>query len=83
MWDGQVLGCCINTWSNAGNAFDEGLSRVLKGERYEYMKDMLFGRRPPRDDIPCTHCTIYKEGVFERYVDCMYRLRDPLRMIRE
>ena len=29
-WDGQLLGCCINTWSNAGNAFHEGLSRVSR-----------------------------------------------------
>ena len=82
-WDGQLLGCCINTWSNAGNAFHEGLSRVLKGERYEYMKDMLFGLKPPRADIPCTHCTIYKEKIFERYVNRLYQSRDPLKMIRE
>jgi hypothetical protein len=82
-WDGQLLGCCINTWSNAGNAFREGLSTVLKGERYEYMKDMLFGLKPPREDIPCTHCTIYKDKIFERYVNRVYQSRDPLKMIRE
>lgn len=82
-WDGQLLGCCINTWSNAGNAFDKGLPAVLRGDRYEYMKDMLLGLKPPREDIPCTQCTIYKDGVFERYVNAMYRSPDPLKRIRE
>jgi hypothetical protein len=59
------------------------LSQVVKGERYEYMKDMLFGLKPPREDIPCTHCTIYTEGVFDRYVTRMYRSRNPLKRIRD
>jgi len=55
-WDGKILGCCMNTWSDfGGNAFVDG----LETERLDYAKKMLQGRAPERDDIPCTTCSEY------------------------
>lgn len=55
-WDGKILGCCMNTWSDfGGNAFVEG----LESERLEYAKRMLLGQAPARDDVPCTTCSEY------------------------
>lgn len=59
-WDGKILGCCRNFWGDfGGNAFIDGLPACLKGEKLAYARDMLLGRTPPRDDIPCSTCDIY------------------------
>lgn len=60
-WDGKVLGCCRNFWGDFGpaNAFRDGLLTSINGEKMSYARDMLRGRRPERDDIPCTTCQIY------------------------
>ena len=56
-WDGKLLGCCMNTWSDFGrNVFKTG---NLRTERIEYAKRMLLGEAPARDDIPCTACGEY------------------------
>src|SRR6185295_1939255 len=59
--DGRVLGCCVNYWSDFGNAFGEGLDAVLNGERMRYARQMLQGRAPARDDVPCVRCTMYAD----------------------
>ncbi len=60
-WDGKVLGCCINYWGEfGGNAFTDGLEESINGERIEYARQMLFGRKKSRTDIPCTRCSVYK-----------------------
>lgn len=59
-WDGKVLGCCRNFWGDfGGNAFSEGLIESLNSEKMAYAREMLSGRKPPRDDIPCTTCENY------------------------
>jgi MoaA/NifB/PqqE/SkfB family radical SAM enzyme len=59
-WDGKVLGCCRNFWGDfGGNAFSEGLSKSINSDKMAYAREMLSGRRPPRDDIPCTNCEMY------------------------
>ncbi len=55
-WDGKLLGCCVNNFSDFGNVFEEGLDTLLKSEKYVYTKQMLMGQKPLRDDLPCTHC---------------------------
>jgi len=60
-YDGRVLGCCVNQWGDFGNAFDSGLSSVIKSEKYSYAKRMLEGLTPERADIPCTQCHNYKQ----------------------
>ncbi|MEZ5317436.1 MAG: SPASM domain-containing protein [Vicinamibacterales bacterium] len=61
-WDGKVLGCCRNFWGDFGpeNAFRDGLLAAVNSEKIRYARDMLRGRRPERDDIPCTTCEIYR-----------------------
>jgi MoaA/NifB/PqqE/SkfB family radical SAM enzyme len=62
-WDGKLLGCCRNFWGDfGGNAFTDGLSACLDGEKMRYARDMLRGRQPPRDDIPCATCEIYQHN---------------------
>lgn len=61
-WDGRMLGCCRNFWGEfGGNVFEDGLERAANSERMQYARDMLTGRRPARDDIPCTTCDLYLE----------------------
>jgi hypothetical protein len=59
-FDGAVLGCCQNIWASFGdNALDVGLERALGGEKLHYAKEMLQGKVPARDDVPCTTCDVY------------------------
>ncbi len=61
-WDGKVLGCCRNFWGDfGGNAFSDGLEESLNNSKIAYARDMLKGRMPPRDDIPCTTCDLYED----------------------
>lgn len=59
-WDGKLLGCCRNFWGDfGGNAFTDGLIESVNNERMAHAREMLSGRKPPRDDIPCTTCDMY------------------------
>jgi MoaA/NifB/PqqE/SkfB family radical SAM enzyme len=59
-WDGKVIGCCRNFWGDfGGNAFADGLMDSINNEKMIYAREMLSGRMPPRDDIPCSTCEIY------------------------
>ena len=59
-WDGRNLGCCRNFWGEfGGNAFTDGLAETVNSERMAYAREMLTGRQPPRDDVPCTTCEMY------------------------
>lgn len=58
-WDGKLLGCCMNIYSDFGNVFELGFENCLKSEKYVYTKEMLLGKVNARDDIPCTRCYIY------------------------
>jgi MoaA/NifB/PqqE/SkfB family radical SAM enzyme len=60
-WDGKVLGCCRNFWGDfGGNAFRDGLVNSVNTEQIAYARDMLQGKQPARQDIPCTTCDIYR-----------------------
>jgi len=59
-WDGKILGCCRNFWGDfGGNAFTDGLIESVNNEKMVYAREMLTGKSPPRDDIPCTTCDMY------------------------
>ncbi|MBN1870981.1 MAG: SPASM domain-containing protein [Candidatus Omnitrophica bacterium] len=60
-WDGRLLGCCCNKYSDFGNVFEEGLKECLNSERYIYAKKMVSGRAKEREDIPCFYCKTYKK----------------------
>jgi MoaA/NifB/PqqE/SkfB family radical SAM enzyme len=60
-WDGRVLGCCRNFWGTfGGSAFQEGLLSAINVDGMQYARQMLLGKRPARNDIPCTACQIYQ-----------------------
>jgi MoaA/NifB/PqqE/SkfB family radical SAM enzyme len=60
-WDGRLLGCCVNYWTDFGNVFEAGFKNCLQGEKYTYAKKMLLGLVELRQDMPCCHCFHYKE----------------------
>jgi MoaA/NifB/PqqE/SkfB family radical SAM enzyme len=65
-WDGKNLGCCRNFWGDfGGNVFQDGLLATVNNEKMNYARDMLLGGKPPRQDIPCTTCSIY-QGMRKR-----------------
>jgi MoaA/NifB/PqqE/SkfB family radical SAM enzyme len=59
-WDGRILGCCINSWGDYGNAFDDKLSNVLNNEKMSYAREMLLGKALAKENIPCTTCSVYQ-----------------------
>lgn len=59
-WDGRILGCCNNYWGDFGNVFISGIENGLNGEKMEYTRGMLMGKKEAREEIPCTTCKSYK-----------------------
>ena len=60
-WNGAVLGCTRNFWGEfGGNAFVDGLETAVNSPGMRYAREMLLGKKPPRDDIPCATCDIYE-----------------------
>ena len=58
--DGKILGCCINTWGDFGNAFDSAdLTTAFNNEKIRYARLMVSGQAEARDGIPCTNCREY------------------------
>lgn len=58
-WDGKLLGCCFNNYTDFGNVFEIGLPAALAGEGYRNTKQFLLGRAEPRHDTPCVQCPVY------------------------
>lgn len=60
-WDGKLLGCSRNMWGVfGGNVFESGLMDAINGEKMCYTREMLMGRVPAREDMPCMKCGIYQ-----------------------
>ena len=59
-WDGRILGCCVNTWGDYGNAYGQPLQKALNNTRIRYAREMLLGKVPTRPDIPCATCDKYQ-----------------------
>ena len=61
-FDGTIWGCCHNYWKAfEGNVFEDGLDSALNSEQMQYARRMLTDGIEPRDDVPCTTCSIYKK----------------------
>lgn len=59
-WDGKILGCCINQKMGfGGNAFKDGLLKCINSRNMKYAREMLMGRKRPKNCIPCSHCEFY------------------------
>ena len=60
-WNGAMLGCDRNIWATyPGNVFTDGLADTLNSEPMDYARAVLMGQAPPRADIPCMNCAVYK-----------------------
>ena len=59
---GNLVGCCANFLNPFDtNVFEKGLINSLNSEKVIYAKRMLTDLSvPPRDDIPCSSCDIFK-----------------------
>ena len=70
-WDGRIVGCsCNNNYGYfPGNVFHEDLADCLNSETMVYAREMLMGRRPPRQDVPCVRCECYQAmGYYENWM---------------
>ena len=86
-WDGRVLGCCFNYWGDFGaNAFDDGLETSVNSAEMRYARQMLLGKKPAKDGIPCATCNRYlamrAEGKWlkrsEIRAECRHTTRDAM-----
>lgn len=60
-FDGTVWGCCRNHWkAYDGNVFEDGFENTLNSEQMQYARRMLTEGAEPRDDVPCSSCSIYR-----------------------
>ncbi len=61
-WDGRLLGCSGNaSVSYASYALGGAFAMEINNERIRYARQMLMGRVPPREDMPCTRCETYSD----------------------
>jgi hypothetical protein len=61
-WDGRLLGCSANTNVNfADYVLDDSFAREINNEPMRYVRRMLIGEAPPRDDMPCSGCKSYAD----------------------
>lgn len=61
-WDGRLLGCQCNKHSFfAGPVLGREFATEINNERMIYARRMLMGAAPPRDDIPCSDCSWYRQ----------------------
>jgi MoaA/NifB/PqqE/SkfB family radical SAM enzyme len=82
-WDGKNLGCCRNFWGDfGGNAFKDGLAATLNHEKMTHARGMLLGKKPPRQDIPCTTCGIYQQmRKTKKWIESESRFRSFFRKL--
>lgn len=60
-FDGSIWGCCRNNWKAFdANIYENGLEGALNSEQLQYTRKMLVDGIEPRDDVPCTTCSVYK-----------------------
>jgi len=59
-YDGRILGCSINFWSDFGNAFQKDLRTELNNEKMTDARNMLMGKTEAKPEIPCSTCKVYQ-----------------------
>lgn len=69
-WDGKLLGCSRNIWvAFADNVFESDLETCVNHEKMMYAREMVMGKQPLREDMPCRRCSVYKTLVeFDRWI---------------
>jgi hypothetical protein len=60
-WNGKLLGCSENRWVVfSEDVFEGDLALYYNNERIRYARQMLMGKKPPREDMPCLKCRTYE-----------------------
>jgi hypothetical protein len=52
---------CNMSHTFAEYVLDDTFPEEINNERMRYARRMLMGEAPPRDDIPCAHCTYFDQ----------------------
>lgn len=61
-WDGQLLGCCECFDDNFGvDALNQNLVSSLNSPKLIYAKNMIKGKAPENEEIPCHKCFVYRD----------------------
>jgi MoaA/NifB/PqqE/SkfB family radical SAM enzyme len=62
-WNGDLLGCCVNTNVKYGNVFEEGFLNCLYSKKYIETKKFLLAplHQKIRTDIPCQTCRYFRD----------------------
>jgi len=87
-YDGRLLGCSINYWGDYGNVFKHGFGKCWNGEKINNARNLLMGKRPMADDIPCLRCKIYERRkvsnrwVKEQEISLLY-IKEYILMVRD
>ena len=81
-WDGTMIGCCMNIFTDYGNVFRDGLVTVLNGEKMRRARRMVSGEEPASPEIWCSACPLYQDrrargwwvrrGLYHRTVRSAY-----------
>ena len=80
-WDGKILGCCWNNWSDfGGNAFRNGYVASINYEKIEYARNMLLGKEKFRDDLPCSICKLYLAMKDSKHYLTKFEIQRPTRL---
>ncbi|MCQ2788892.1 MAG: radical SAM protein [bacterium] len=68
-WNGKLLGCCSSQISTFDvNVFEDGLLKALNHQNVLYAKQMVTDlSTPPKKEIFCSECYIYKALKEEKY----------------
>jgi hypothetical protein len=59
-WDGKLLGCGNNIWTDFGNVFESGLNNCLQSKDFIYLKNFIMGKEVEKEGIPCLKCSNYE-----------------------
>jgi len=60
-YDGRMLGCSINYWSDFGSVLRKGITGCFNGRKINIARNMLLGKYKEDNDIPCARCKFYKK----------------------
>ena len=62
-WNGEVLGCCINTTHSYGNVYSDNLDKIMTTENYQNNVNTILGKTfNPKS--PCDTCGIFRKKIF-------------------
>ena len=76
-WDGSILGCCVNFKDDFGNVFDQSLTEIMNGKKYQDTLKMLSGYQFSPES-PCINCSTFYNDFLPKYY-IRYLIDAPLK----